>query len=61
MVEAVCDRSERIKHFFMAYSKGKLSHMHAELLKRYKDANYAVLKEQIDRKSFRANMQTSIM
>ena len=34
MVETVCDRSERIENFFMAYSKGKLSHMHAEILQR---------------------------
>ena len=61
MVEAVCDRSERIENFFMAYSKGKLSHMHAEILQRYKNANDAVLEERIGRKSFRVHMQSSIM
>ena len=33
MVEVICDRSERIEHFFTACSKGKLSHMHAVILK----------------------------
>ena len=61
MVETVCDRSERIENFFMAYSKGKLSHMHAEILQRYKNANDAVLDERIGRKSFRVHMQSSIM
>ena len=61
MVETVCDRSERIENFFMAYSKGKLSYMHAEILQRYKNANDAVLEERIGRKSFRVHMQSSIM
>ena len=60
MVQTVCLRSEKIERFFETYSKAQFSHMHTEMLKRYKDVDTAVLEERIGRKYFRAHMKSSI-